>query len=88
MAGLAVLLVGWLPKPTALAWALLGYAFLAACLGRVAGLPGWAGRLTPFGHVPQLPVEPFAAAPLIGLTAAAAGLAAAGLARFRVRDLG
>ena len=64
--GVAVALVGWLPKLSRLAWGYLGYTFVALYLGVLTGLPEWLGKLTPFGHIPQLPyVEQLGEAPYL-----------------------
>jgi ABC-2 type transport system permease protein len=44
--------------------------------------------LSPFQHVPHMPVEDFAAGPILALTAIAAALVAAGMVGFRRRDAG
>jgi len=51
------------------------YSFAMVYLGRLFNLPDWTTRITPFGQVPQIPVQSFAAA-----------LCAAGLWRFARRD--
>ncbi|MEL7604142.1 MAG: ABC transporter permease, partial [Bacillota bacterium] len=88
MVGLAVLLVGILPRLTALVWAVFGYTFLVMYFGRIVDVPEWARRITPFGNIPQLPVQEFSALPLAMLTFAAAVLAALGVWRYKARDIG
>jgi ABC-2 type transport system permease protein len=44
--------------------------------------------VSPFTHVPKLPGGAFSAEPLLWLTAVTLGLAAAGLAGLRRRDVG
>ncbi|MCL2081998.1 MAG: hypothetical protein FWH04_02010 [Oscillospiraceae bacterium] len=64
--GVAVALIGWLPKFTGWVWGYLGYTFVALYLGTLMGIPEWASKLTPFGHVPKLPyVEQIGSAPYI-----------------------
>jgi ABC-2 type transport system permease protein len=87
LAGLAVALFGLLPRATAAAWGALAACYLAAFLGPLLGLPDWIMDLSPFTHVPLLPAAAFDAVPLLGLTAVAAGLVAAGLAGFRRRNV-
>ena len=88
LAGLAVALVGLAPRVTvAAAWTMLALVALVDLLGRSLGLSQWVLDLTPFAHVPALPGGVFTATPLIWLTVVAAGLAVAGLAAFRRRDL-
>jgi ABC-2 type transport system permease protein len=74
-------------------FAVLGWFVLAACLllgqiGELLGLPGWVVGLSPYGHLPRLPAESFAATPELLLTAGAAALLALGFWRFRARDIG
>ena len=56
-------------------------------LGALLELPQWLLDVSPFTHVPAVPAEPFAAAPLLWLGAAALALGALGFAAFRRRDL-
>jgi ABC-2 type transport system permease protein len=86
-AALAVTVIGLFPRAIGLAWALLVYAGFVAYFGGLLDLPEWLLDLSPFQHVPRLPVDDFTALPLVILTAAAAGLVAIGLAGFRRRDL-
>ncbi|HEY8473010.1 MAG TPA: ABC transporter permease [Natronosporangium sp.] len=87
LAGLATAGFGVLPRVTGLAWALLGYAGVVAYFGGLLDLPSWLLNLSPFEHVPRLPIDDFTAVPLLVLTAIAAALAAVGLVGFRRRDL-
>jgi ABC-2 type transport system permease protein len=87
MAGLAVLLVGLLPKLTALVWAVFGYTFVVLYLGRVVDLPEWMAKVTPFGNVPLLPVQDLTVPPLVVLALVAAALTALGMWGFKARDL-
>jgi ABC-2 type transport system permease protein len=71
----------------------LGWAFLVAFLslgqlGELLELPRWAIDLSPYVHVPRMPVEPFTAGPLLVLTALAAALLLVSWLRFRTRDIG
>jgi ABC-2 type transport system permease protein len=74
-------------------WALLGWAFLVAFLsfgqlGELLQLPRWVIDLSPYVHVPKMPVEPFAPEPALVLTGLAAALLVAAWWRFRTRDIG
>lgn len=88
LAGLAMLLVGWVPRLSALAWLALAGVFVIAWLGDLLQLPEWVVRLSPFSHVPAVPVERWTVAPSATLAVVAVALAAAGAAGFRRRDLG
>ncbi|MDR1589823.1 MAG: hypothetical protein LBS51_06475 [Oscillospiraceae bacterium] len=85
--GLISLLIGAAPKLTPLIWVLFGYSFVAVYFGKVIELPDWMAKLSPFGHIPQLPVQEFALAPLAVLTGIAIALSAFGLWRYRARDI-
>jgi len=79
-------LFGVFPRGTAAAWAALAIALALVELGPLADLPQALVDISPFAHSPQLPGGNLDAAPLV-LTALAGGLAAAGLAGLRRRDL-
>jgi ABC-2 type transport system permease protein len=87
LAAVAVALFGWAPGAVQAAWAVLGVVAALDVLGDLLRLPGWAQGLSPLSHVPAVPAEDLAAAPLVALVVVAVGLAAAGLWGFRVRDL-
>ena len=88
--GFVVVVTALLPRWAAgISWTavivfiLLGPLFGAATLQ----LPGWAQDLSPFTHVPKAPAVAVTAVPVIALIAIAAGLAGAGVAAFRRRNL-
>jgi ABC-2 type transport system permease protein len=83
----AVALTGVLPRMTMVAWAWLGITFVIGWLGGLLDLPAWANAISPFEHLPLVPVEDFAWLPVAGLTLLAAALLVAGLAGFRRRDI-
>ncbi|MFZ0369941.1 MAG: ABC transporter permease, partial [Halobacillus sp.] len=85
--GLAILLTGLLPKFTGLTWLYLGYSFFVVYLGGVFQFDEWVGNLTPFGHVPELPIEDVNTFVLILLTVIAAVLMAGGFIGYRNRDI-
>jgi len=87
MMGICTLLIGFWPRLTPLCWVVFAYSFAMVYLGRLFNLPDWTARITPFGHVPQIPVQSFAAAPLLAMTALAAALCAAGVWRFARRNI-
>lgn len=86
MAGLAILLTGVLPKLTSLVWAAFGYTFIILYMGRVMDSPEWVTKTTPFGNIPQLPVQEFTIVPLAVLTLIAAVLAFIGVRCYKSRD--
>ncbi|MGZ6804155.1 MAG: ABC transporter permease [Nocardioidaceae bacterium] len=88
VAALAVLVLGWRPEWTGVAWAALGVCFVLGWLGDLLGLPAWLLGASPFGHVSLVPVEPLTWAGPVGtllVTVVLAGLGAVGLRR---RDIG
>ena len=85
--GLTVALVGLAPRAAAVAWAALTACFVIGMFGQLLDLPQWVYDLSPFQHVPQLPVADFTPVPLLTLVAIAAGLTALGLVGLRRRDL-
>ncbi|QDI92628.1 ABC transporter permease [Salicibibacter halophilus] len=87
MIGLAVLLIGFIPKITSVVWLYLFYAFIVLYFGGLFDFPEWVGHLSPFGHIPQLLVDELAWVPMITLTILAAGLMIAGFIGYRSRDI-
>ena len=88
LGGFVVAMVGLLPRWSgALAWAALAITLVMGQLGAVLDLPQWALNASPFTHVPLLPAEELAIAPVLWLSVAALALGAVGFAAFRRRDL-
>ncbi len=77
--GLAALLFGAWPRALPLTWGVVGYGFFAETFGELLDLPQLAADLNPFGHVAQIPLEPFAAVPVVVLTVLAAALGTTGV---------
>ena len=86
--GITILLFGTAPRLTVLAWAVLVVSLLLGQLGRILQFPQWALNLSPFSHVPALPVAELDFTPLVLLTVIAFLLSAAGVVGLRRRDLG
>jgi ABC-2 type transport system permease protein len=87
MTGVVILLFGFAPRLTFVAWILLVGFLLVAELGALLSWPSWVINTSPFAHIPKLPGAAVNAAPLIVLTALAIILIAIGVARYRRRDL-
>ena len=87
LVGVAALLFGVVPRAATAVWGALAACFLLGLLGPLLSLPDWLMAISPFEHVPRLPADDFALAPLLWLTGVAALLLAAGLAAFRRRDV-
>ena len=85
--GMAAALVGYLPSKTGIAYGYLGVSFFLVYLGTLANLPEWVLHLSPFGHIPRLPLEEQNWIPLAILTAIAAVLIALGFVGYRKRDV-
>jgi ABC-2 type transport system permease protein len=85
--GVAVVLFGWFPRASAVAWAVPVYAFVVGYLGQILRFPDWMNNLSPFGHVPRLPAAELEWTPLLVLTLVAAALVWLGLAGLGRRDV-
>ncbi|MCX5068651.1 ABC transporter permease [Micromonospora lupini] len=87
LAGLAALLVGWLPRFSSAAWAVLAGCLLLGQIGAVLKLSQWALDLSPFTHTPQVLGDNWTATPLALLTAVTAALLALALRTFHTRNI-
>jgi ABC-2 type transport system permease protein len=87
LAGVALALFGLVPRLTTAVWAVLVGYLLIGQLGPVLQLDQWVLNLSPFTHVPSLPVADLTWAPLLWLTAVAGALVAAGIVGVRRRDI-
>ncbi|MEU9666025.1 ABC transporter permease [Streptomyces bobili] len=85
--GLAVLLYGLAPRLAPAAWGVAGAVLLIGWIGPALDVPQTVLDLSPFGHLPKLPGGGMEWAPVLTLTALAAGLVTAGLTGLRRRDL-
>ncbi|MCL2402125.1 MAG: ABC transporter permease [Oscillospiraceae bacterium] len=84
--GVAIFLIGILPRATGAVWAYFGFSFFTAFMGRMLNLPGWLVRLSPFGYIPQLPVDEIRYSVLLTLITVAAVLTALGFVFYKRRD--
>lgn len=57
MIGTAVLLLGWLNRLTGFVWLYLTFSFVVVYMGSLFQFPEWIVKLSPFGHIPQWPIE-------------------------------
>ncbi|WP_029270964.1 ABC transporter permease [Virgibacillus alimentarius] len=87
MIGLAVLLIGFLPKLSRFIWGYVIYSFFVLYLGGLFDFPGWVGKLSPYGYIPQLPVEEMKWLPLFTLTVIAGILMIVGIIGYNKRDI-
>jgi len=88
VAGIALALFGLLPRYAAAGWGALMLFLLITEIGPSLRLSGWVLDVSPFTHVPKLPVMPFTVAPIAGLVAVALAFTAVGLVGVRRRDIG
>lgn len=87
MVALAAFVVAWLPRLDWLGWGLFSGVLLLTELGGLLGLPEAVQKISPFAHVPRLPVEPMEWTPEVVLTVVAAVLLVAALVGYRRRDM-
>ncbi|EDL66362.1 ABC transporter permease [Bacillus sp. SG-1] len=84
---LGVLLVGFLPNLTGVTWMYLGYSFFVIYLGGLFQFDEWVGNLSPFGHIPELPIEKMNILSISTLTLIALVVMAAGFVGYNRRDI-
>lgn len=87
MVGLAVVLIGWAPKATGLVWVYLAYSFTVVYLGTLLQFPEWMQNLSPFGHVPGIPIEDFDWPTAVVLTGIGVILLVIGFIGYNKRDI-
>lgn len=88
MIGLSALLMGWFKSLTGFVWLYLAFSFVVVYMGSLFQFPEWVVQVSPFGHIPQWPIEEMdigAAAVLAGI---AILLAIAGVVGYNKRDIG
>ena len=77
-----------LPRATAaIGWGLLAIGLVLGQFGELFGLPGWLQDVSPFHHVPAVPIETVEPTQLLLPLAVAVGVAAAGILVMRRRDV-
>lgn len=87
MIGIVAFLIGVLPRLTYFIWIYFLYSFFVLYIGNLIDFPDWVGKVSPFGHVPQVPIEDATLMPLFLLSSIAAGLMSIGFVGFRKRDI-
>jgi len=85
--GISVFLIGWFPKLTNIAILYLGYSSFVAFFGLMLNLPQWLMQLTPFEHIPSLPVDEMNWHSIIVLTLIALILTIIGIIGYQKRDI-
>ena len=86
--GVAAMLVGLVPQLAAASWGVLGLAALLGQLGKLLGLPRFVMDLSPYTHIPVLPIEPMRWTPVVFLLLVAAATVGAAFAGIRRRNIG
>ncbi|MCA1672764.1 MAG: anibiotic ABC transporter, partial [Actinobacteria bacterium] len=88
LAGFVVAVFGALPRAAvAVSWTAFAACLLLGQLGALLDLPQLVLDLSPYTHLPKVPVADVTAAPLLTLLAVATALTATGIALFHRRDL-
>ncbi|UOR13739.1 ABC transporter permease [Halobacillus amylolyticus] len=87
MIGFAVLFVGMEPKLTGLTWLYLIFSFVAVYMGGLFQFPEWVSKLSPYGHIPQIPIEDMDVTNVSILTIFAMVLTILGFIGYKKRDI-
>ena len=87
VAAVAVAITGLLPRWSLLAWAGVAFVLFQVMLGETLRLPDWVDGISPFWHLPGLPVETFDPLPAVAELVLAAALVLLGLWGYRRRDV-
>lgn len=77
----------FVPRWTALGWALVGWVTIVGMLAETLRIPEWARDLSPLHATGNLPIEDAHTGALLVMASASVLLLVAGLARFRRREL-
>jgi ABC-2 type transport system permease protein len=86
--GVAVLLLGLLPRAAVAAWGVAGAVLLVGWVGPALNAPRAVLDISPYGHLPKLPGASMEWGPVLVLLGVAVVLVGVGLAGLRRRDLG
>lgn len=87
MIGVSAFLIGFIPKWSSVIWLYLVYSFMTLYLGSLFQVPEWAARISPFGWVPEWPIEMMNWMAAGSLFVIAVGLLSAGIYGYRNRDI-
>lgn len=87
VAGLAYVLVGFVPRVAVAGWIVLGFCFAVMMFGALLKFPGWLVGVSPFTHVPLLPAADFELLPVALEAAMAVALGLLAYAGLRRRDI-
>lgn len=87
LAGFTFVLVGFVPRLAAAGWIALVFCFVVMMFGELLAFPDWLNDVSPFGHLPLLPVQDFQLMPVAVETVVAAALALLAHAGLKRRDI-
>jgi len=87
LAGVTLTLVGFAPRLATAGWVALVFCFVVMMFGEILRFPDWVKDLSPFVHLPLLPVQDFRFAPVAVELVVAASLALLAYAGLRRRDI-
>lgn len=87
MIGIGVFLIGYFPKWTNLVWYYLIYSFFIVYMEGLLQFQDWFGKLSPFGHIPSVPVEEISVVTLSIVIMVGIVLGVMGMKQFRSRDI-
>lgn len=82
-----VSIIGAITQLTGLTWLYLLYSFIVVYLGGLLQFPEWMANLSPFGHVPQIPVEDMDFMKVMVLTVIAVVITIIGFIAYNKRDI-
>ncbi|MEL4358459.1 MULTISPECIES: ABC transporter permease [unclassified Luteococcus] len=85
--GIAMMLIGWLPRFSGLVWAVLGWTMFCTWFAVLFDLPEWLLKLQPWGYLAHLPRDPMDWTAFAVETALALALLGLGLVGYRRRNL-
>lgn len=87
VAAAAVAITGLRPRWSLLAWAGVAFVFFQIMLGETLRLPDWVDGISPFWHLPGLPVQAFDPVPAVAELVLAAALVVLAVLGYRRRDV-
>lgn len=85
--GIGTVVIGWGIKLTTLVYAYLAYTFLVNYLGTLLNVKDWMKDITPFEHIPSLPIDDFTSGPIITLLLIFIILCVIGVIGFNRKDI-
>ncbi|WP_305092250.1 ABC transporter permease [Prescottella sp. R16] len=87
LAGVTVVLYGFVPRAAVAAWTALAFCFVVLMFGVTLRFPSWLMSVSPFDNLPLVPAVAFDPVPAAVTTGVAVLLCTAGLLAFRRRDV-